>query len=288
ISEFGKIMRKSDKSWIEIEHWQTENDESAHTTRLKKCKGYQINEGSDSDELQCTLRRQLRSKKRVLQSNWVKKEKKVGEFFLEIPLESLATREEELISIHLEESQAVRELRSLTGQIRGYEELNFYTDRSLILFGVTRQEKTLVRLEIIRGVISIKRARKVADLTGKKKETKKVIQDLVDLAQSRFLEHIWKFRCELIAEWEEKEGITKDNKRKPKEAEEKAKTDLVRKRRKGKEKQTPYSEAGSSNPQPEQSTRRAEREANKENQDPQREGNETERKKRKKKEEAKI
>ncbi|CAG8736870.1 382_t:CDS:2, partial [Gigaspora rosea] len=185
------------------------NDELAHTTRLKKCKGCQINEGSNSDNLQCILRRQLRSKKRALQNNWVKKGKEVGEFFLEIPLESLdgkrnkvqitgdrphidgqhlsaieiATREEELISIHLEESQAVGELRSLTGQIR--------------------------------EVISIERARKVANLTGKKKEAKK----------------------------EEKEGITKDNKRKPKEAEEKAKTDLVRKRRKGKEKQTPHSEA---------------------------------------------
>ncbi|CAG8762352.1 4722_t:CDS:2, partial [Gigaspora rosea] len=54
---------------------QFQNDESAHATRLKKCKSCQINEGSDSDELQYTLRRQLRSKKRVLQSNWVKKEK---------------------------------------------------------------------------------------------------------------------------------------------------------------------------------------------------------------------
>ncbi|CAG8818811.1 18171_t:CDS:2, partial [Gigaspora rosea] len=102
-----------------------------------------------------------------------------------------------------------------TGMImrKGSSKKKYDLEMQKILFGVTRQEKTLVRLEIIRG-------------------------DLVDLAQSRFLEHIWKFRCELTAEWEEKEGITKDNKRKPKEAEEKANTDLVRKRRKGKEKQT--------------------------------------------------
>ncbi|CAG8821128.1 11004_t:CDS:1, partial [Gigaspora rosea] len=171
---------------------------------------------------------------------------------------------------------------------KGSSEKKYDVEMQKILFGVMRQEKTLVRLEIIRGVISIERARKVADLTGKKKEAKKVIQDPVDLAQSRFLEHIWKFRCKLTAKWEEKESITKDNKRKPKEAEKKAKTDLVKKRRKGKEKQTPYSEAGASNPQPERSTRRAEREANKENQDPQREGNGIERKKREKKKEAKI
>ncbi|CAG8777866.1 5438_t:CDS:1, partial [Gigaspora rosea] len=41
------------------------------------------------------------------------------------------------------------------------------------LFRTTKQEKTLVRLEIIRGVISLERAEKVADLTGKKKGTKK-------------------------------------------------------------------------------------------------------------------
>ncbi|CAG8689655.1 1411_t:CDS:2, partial [Gigaspora rosea] len=368
---------------------QTENEESAHTTRLKKCKGCQINEGSDSDKLQCTLRRQLRSKKRALQSNWVKKGKEVGEFFLEIPLESLggkrnkvqitgdrshidgqhlsaieiATREEELISIHLEELQAagsrpcleMEKKQQSQNLVAGWETghlppgaiwttllvtpekacVTIYTDSkeaiknihkarlmqkmretlksknaSLLLqiraaieakesklnlrkikshmleqpvihtkcakakeklgiqrehmqslserkrntgsphgiplvgsdlvqknlFGVTKQEKTLVRLEIIRGVISLKRARKVADLTGKKKRAKKVIQDLVNLAQSRFIEHTWKFRCELTAEWEEKEGITKDNKHKPKEAEKKAETDPVRKKRKGKEK----------------------------------------------------
>src|SRR6185437_9104091 len=47
------------------------------------------------------------------------------------------------------------------------------------LFEETKQEKTLVRLELIRGVISIERARKVADLAEKEKGAKKVIQDLV-------------------------------------------------------------------------------------------------------------
>ncbi|CAG8450480.1 7038_t:CDS:2, partial [Gigaspora rosea] len=129
---------------------------------------------------------------------------------------------------------------------KGSSEKKYDLKMQKVLFEVTRQEKTLVRLEIIRGVILIERVQK------------------------------------------EKEGITKDNKCKPKEAEEKAKTDLVKKRRKGKEKQTLYPKAGGSNPQPEQSTRRAEREVNKENQDPQQKGNETERKKREKKEEAKL
>ncbi|CAG8807826.1 15271_t:CDS:2, partial [Gigaspora rosea] len=53
----------------------------------------------------------------------------------------------------------------------------------------------------------------------------------------------WKEERSQETEWREKEGITKDNKRKPKEAKEKAKMNLVRKRRKGKEKQTPHSEA---------------------------------------------
>ncbi|CAG8827904.1 4871_t:CDS:2, partial [Gigaspora rosea] len=53
----------------------------------------------------------------------------------------------------------------------------------------------------------------------------------------------WKKERSQETEWGKKKGITKDNKRKPKEAEEKAKMDLVIKRRKCKEKQTPHSEA---------------------------------------------
>ncbi|CAG8486668.1 6469_t:CDS:2, partial [Gigaspora rosea] len=220
ISIDKRKKEKSDKSEIKIEQWQTENDESVHTTRLKK----------------------LSAAKQL-----VKKGKEVGEFFLEIPLESLvekrnkvkitgnrphidnqqlsiieiATREEELISIHLEESQA-------------------------------------------------------------KKGAKKVIQDLVNLVQSRFIEHIWKFRCELTAEWEEKEDITKDNKHKPKKAKKKAEMDPVRKRRKGKEKQIPHAEASGSKPQPERNTQRQREKQTKKIKTPmrrQRNGKEKERKK---------
>ncbi|CAG8845058.1 13921_t:CDS:2, partial [Gigaspora margarita] len=80
--------------------------------------------------------------------------------------------------------------------------------------------KIQARLEMIRGVISIERVRKVINLTAKKKEAINIIQDLVNLAQSRFIEHIWKFRCELMAEWKVKEGIAKDNKQKPQTAKE--------------------------------------------------------------------
>src|SRR5260363_153744 len=104
------------------------------------------------------------------------------------------------------------------------------------IFRTTKQEKVRCRLEMIRGVISTERAQKVADLVVGKKRTKNVIQDLVNLAQYRFIEHIWKFRCELTAEWEEKIGITKDGKRKPQAAENTIRP-AASEKRKGKEKQ---------------------------------------------------
>src|SRR5260363_107771 len=44
IMEFGRIVKKSDKSWIEIEHWHMEKDDLAYATRLKKCNGCHLNE----------------------------------------------------------------------------------------------------------------------------------------------------------------------------------------------------------------------------------------------------
>src|SRR5260363_224301 len=157
IMEFGRIVKKSDKSWIEIEHWHTEKDDLAYATRLKKCNGCHLNENSYAPERQCIVQRQLRSKKHVLQSNWVKKVKETGDFMLEIPLESIiginqcvlitkdtpiigslpiptikiATREEELIDTHVEESQTTEHLRLLARQIKGHKEVIFYMDGSM-------------------------------------------------------------------------------------------------------------------------------------------------------------
>ncbi|CAG8472258.1 7095_t:CDS:2 [Gigaspora rosea] len=93
---------------------RTENDESVHTTKLKKCRGCQINKGSDSSELQCILRHQLKSKKRALQNNWVKKAKEIGEFFLEIPLESLDERRNQ-VQITGDKSHLDREINEKKG-----------------------------------------------------------------------------------------------------------------------------------------------------------------------------
>ncbi|CAG8839790.1 14256_t:CDS:1, partial [Gigaspora margarita] len=92
----------------------------------------------------CTFQKQLRSRRRILQNNWLKKAEEINEFWLEVPLESItkkrhrmqsiadtlhidnsqisiikiATRKEELINMHLEESQAAEKLKSIAEQIR--------------------------------------------------------------------------------------------------------------------------------------------------------------------------
>ncbi|CAG8848109.1 39659_t:CDS:2, partial [Gigaspora margarita] len=80
----------------------------------------------------------------------------------------------------------------------------------------------------------------------KRKGAITITQDLVNLVQSRFIEHIWKFRCELMAEWEVKEGIAKDNKQKPQSAEEISDSKLFKKqkvkKRVNKENQDPLRE----------------------------------------------
>ncbi|CAG8843677.1 22477_t:CDS:1, partial [Gigaspora margarita] len=91
----------------------------------------------------CTFQKQLRSKKCALQNSWLKRAEEANEFWLEVPLESIigkkhgtqsisdilhidnlqvpiikiATREEELINMHLEESQAAKKLKLIAGQI---------------------------------------------------------------------------------------------------------------------------------------------------------------------------
>ncbi|CAG8672323.1 28944_t:CDS:2, partial [Gigaspora margarita] len=82
------------------------------------------------------------------------------------------TCEEELINMHQEESQAAEKLNA---------EEHFQHNET---------RKIRARLEIIRGVISNERVQKVVNLTIKEKEAKNVIQDLVNLAQSRFIKHL--------------------------------------------------------------------------------------------------
>ncbi|CAG8851445.1 4554_t:CDS:2, partial [Gigaspora margarita] len=135
------------------------------------------------------------------------------------------------------------------------------------MFGITKQEKIQTRLEMIRGAINI-------------------IRDLVNLVQSRFIEHIWKFRCELTAEWKVKEGIAKNNKRKPQTAEEISDPKSTKKQ-KGNEKQIIQLETNSIDPQLEQRTHKVKRRVNKENQDPLREGSKTRKRKKDKKKETK-
>ncbi|CAG8835080.1 35065_t:CDS:2, partial [Gigaspora margarita] len=64
-----------------------------HTTKLKKCRGCQINENLDIAAEHCILRKQLNA------------------------IIKIVSHEEELINMYLEESQAAKKLKSIVGQI---------------------------------------------------------------------------------------------------------------------------------------------------------------------------
>ncbi|CAG8856064.1 33637_t:CDS:2, partial [Gigaspora margarita] len=133
------------------------------------------------------------------------------------------------------------------------------------MFGIMKQEKIQARLEMIRDVTSIERVRKVMDLTAKEKGAINIIRDL----------------------WKVKEGIAKDNKRKPQTAE-KISDPKLSKKQKGKEKQIIQLDTNSVDSQPEQQIYKVKKRVNKENQDPLREGSKTGKRKKDKKEETKA
>ncbi|CAG8801282.1 4777_t:CDS:1, partial [Gigaspora margarita] len=106
-----------------------------------------MNENLDIAVEHCTFRKQLRSKKHALQNTWLKKAEEANKFWLEVPLKSImgkkhhmqsiadtlhidnlqmpiikiATCKEELINIHLEESQVAKKLKLIAEQIREYK-----------------------------------------------------------------------------------------------------------------------------------------------------------------------
>ncbi|CAG8793592.1 6247_t:CDS:2, partial [Gigaspora margarita] len=233
-----KMIQELYKTNLNIQLDTIKINNPEHTTKLKKCGSCYMNEDLDTAVEHCILWRQLRNKKRALQNNWVKKTEGTNEFLLEVPLESImrkryrmqniadilpidssqmpiikiATCEEELINIYLKESQAEKKLKSIAGQIREENPGQIGNDARCNF----KEEST-----------------KSCDLTVKEKKAKDITQNLVNLAQSRFIGHIWKFRY--------------------------------------KEKQITQLEAIGVNSQLEQRTQKARRRVNKENQDPLRE-----------------
>ncbi|CAG8844899.1 8662_t:CDS:2, partial [Gigaspora margarita] len=179
-----------------------------HITKLNKCKSCRINEDLDTAVKHCTFRKQLRSKKRALQNNWLKKAKEANEFWLEVLLESIIGKKHHIQKLVIK---------------KGANGKKYDKKVQESMFGIMKQEKTQPRLEMIRGVISIER--------------------------------------------EVKEGIAKDNKRKPQTAKE-ISDPKSSKKQKGKEKQITQLETNSIDPQPEQQTLKVKRRVNKENQDP--------------------
>ncbi|CAG8504463.1 44673_t:CDS:2 [Gigaspora margarita] len=254
-------------------------------TKLKKCGDCRMNKNLDTAAEHCTSQKQLRKKANefrlevLLESIMGKKHRiqSIADILhidnLQMPIIKIATCEEELINMYLQESQVAKKLKIIAGRFKklvikkGTNGKKHDKKVQESMFGIMKQEKIWTRLEMIRGVISNERVRKVMDLTAKEKGAINITRDLVNLAQSRFIEHIWKFRYELTAEWEVKEGIAKDNKRKPQTAEEITDTKSSKKQ-KGKEKQITQLETNSVNSQSEQRTHKAKRRVNKENQDP--------------------
>ncbi|CAG8516245.1 19619_t:CDS:2 [Gigaspora margarita] len=90
-------------------------------TKLKKCGGCRMNEDLDTIMEHCTFRKQLR---KVPLKSIIEKKHRIQSIAntlhidnLQMPIIKIATREEELINMHLEESQAAEKLKLIAGLI---------------------------------------------------------------------------------------------------------------------------------------------------------------------------
>ena len=83
-----------------------------------------------------------------------------------------------------------------------------------ILLGTDSEEKLKKRKLHLRGLTSRKQSKGIKTLLSSKSKSNRTICWFIDIFWSNFYERLWKFRCEVMTNWEKENGI---NTRKKKE-----------------------------------------------------------------------
>lgn len=84
----------------------------------------------------------------------------------------------------------------------------------LVLLGTEMYERQKRRQLHLRGITKKKQYRELAKLVGSNSKARRILYWFIDLFWHNFYEGLWKFRCEVMAEWEKKKGISLREKRK--------------------------------------------------------------------------
>jgi ribonuclease HI len=100
-------------------------------------------------------------------------------------------------------------IQELTLQV--LEEWNMYgvsDNLKKIFLGIGLENKTQRRKLHLRGFTNKQRVKELKELLGSNTKANKVTSWFIDLFWTNFYEKVWKFRCEVMAEWEKKNEIS--------------------------------------------------------------------------------
>src|SRR5205814_5746710 len=89
------------------------------------------------------------------------------------------------------------------------------------IFGEETESIIQSRRLLLRGLTSYKQHRKITELTNFKRKSNRVLVNFLEQFWECFFKRLWKFRCEIMIDWEKKNNIsarlkkTKKKRKKP-------------------------------------------------------------------------
>src|SRR5260363_300079 len=83
-----------------------------------------------------------------------------------------------------------------------------------LIFGRDREAIVKARLELARGLITEEKRRSLEAHVHRKKHVNAILKTALNAIGDRFCKHIWNARCEILNNWEKRQGITKKEKQK--------------------------------------------------------------------------
>src|SRR5439155_26620917 len=91
------------------------------------------------------------------------------------------------------------------------------------IFRKQRNTNLYNRRLLLRGFTNIKQQKEITKITSSKRKANVILVNFIEYFWNCFYEQLWKFRCEVIVEWEKKNKILGKEKKK-KQKRKKAKT----------------------------------------------------------------
>src|SRR6185437_3992942 len=85
-----------------------------------------------------------------------------------------------------------------------------------LIFGENQEEMISIRKGLIKGLFCYKAQLRIQKQLRSNRITSRIIEDVLNITWNSFFEIIWKDRCQIVNEWEEKRGIVRKEKQRKK------------------------------------------------------------------------